>query len=180
MKQYFINVINLFLVCFIIEIIHTLVANIPNREANFTGINVWLFFVFFMIYHCLKFLKITAEKFFIYFFICFFPLSIINRYFTIFDLIEPSFYGFENVLYKSYITDKYDAKEFLFWQTGVSSNFNYLLNSNNKLISFFTIPPVALLECVIKAIFPNLYLVLLIQLLFVFMKKSIINWSKKK
>lgn len=178
-KKYLINIVNLLLVCFIIEIIFTLISKIPNKESNFTGIGIWLIFIVVIVYRTMKLLKIDLEKFLIYFSICFLPLFIISRYFTIFDFIEPRFYGFNKKLYSFLpIGPNYYSRQFLFWQTGVSSGFKFELNNSNLLITFFTVYPIAIFECLLKAIFPNLYIVLLVQLPVMFIKKNIILQAK--
>ena len=178
-KLYFINVLNLFLISFIIQILLTLIAKYPNENSDFTGINIWLIFIIFLIYQTAKLTKTDLEKFLIYFFICAIPLFIISHYFTIFDFVEPKFYGFNKNLYSFLPANSdYDVKKFIFWQTGVSSNFNFELNNSNNIITFFTVPPIAIFECLLKAIFPNLYIIALVQLPIIFIKKNIIIWAK--
>lgn len=100
-------------------------------------------------------------------------------YFTIFDIIEPSYYGHNKTLYKTNILSKVLGKEFLFRQTGECSGYNYGLNTSSKFIVFFTFPPKALFECAIKAVFPDLFILLIFQFPFLFFKRAIINWSNK-
>lgn len=169
------------MICLIIQILFTIVFNYPNENADFTGINIWLIFVVILTYFIGKSLKTDFGKFIIYFFLCLIPLFIISRYFTLFDFVEPKYYGFNSLLYNYLPTEiNYDIREFLFWQTGVSSGFNYEENKSNFIITFFTVPPIALFECLIKSIFPNLYIILLIQLPFVLIKKNILNWKAEK
>ena len=147
------------MVSFIIQIFCTILASTYNENPDFTGINIWLIFTIIIIYQILKKTRTNIEPFLMYFFICFIPTFIINYYFTIFDFFEPNFYGFNQKLYSfSPANSNYDVKNFLFWQTGKSSGYNFDSNLSNKIITFFTVPPVALFECLIKAIFPNLYI----------------------
>ncbi|WP_055445523.1 hypothetical protein [Lacinutrix himadriensis] len=181
LKLYLFNIINLLLVCFIIQLLFTIVFNSPNDNADFTGINIWLILVLILTYVICKSLKNSTEKFLLYFVVCLLPLFIVSRYYTLFDFVNPEYYGFDNVLY-DYLPSEldFDIRKFIFWQTGVSSGFNYSIESTNFLVTFFTVPPVALFECLIKAIFPNIFIVLLLQLPIVLVKKNIIDWKKEQ
>jgi len=178
LKLYFVNVLNLLLICFLIQLIVTLFFNYPNDNADFSGINIWSIFVFILIYKLGKLLKNDSGKFILGFLLCAIPLFIISRYFTIFDFIEPNYYGFNNVLF-DFIPAGFDVKKFMFWQTGIAGGYNYKLYNSNYLIAFFTIPPIAFLECLMKAIFPNLYIALLIQLPIILIKRKILDWKAK-
>jgi hypothetical protein len=178
LRLYFINILNLLLICFLIQSILTLFFNYPNENADFSGINIWLLFVVFLIYKLGKILKTDSGKFLIGFFLCFILLFIVSRYFTIFDFIEPNYYGYKTKLFNFMPLD-YDVKKFMFWQTGIASGYNYEQYKSNYIITFFTIPPIALFECLIKAIFPNLYILILIQLPIILLKRKVLNWKSE-
>jgi hypothetical protein len=177
---YFVNVLNLLLICFLAEIIFTITGNYPNENADFSGINIWLIFLIYGIYQLGKFLKNDAVIFLRNFFICFILLFIISRYFTIFDFFYPKYYGFNTFLYDFVPAELgFDMQRFMFWQTGVASGYIYEKHAANYLITFFTVPPIALFECLIKAIFPNLYIILLLQLPIILIKRKTFSWTSK-
>lgn len=177
-KLYLANVLNLICVCFIIQILFTLLFNYPNENAEYTGRDIWIIFTIYLIYRLCKSLKTNFGKFIINLLLCFIILFFVSRYFTLFDIIEPRYYGFNGLLYNYLPTDlNYDIKKFMFWQTGVASEYNYEGFNYNLLVTFFTIPPIALIECFVKAIFPNLYVLLLIQFIVSLFKKSVLSWK---
>jgi len=172
LKLYLINVFHIFIICFVYEIFFTFVLN-----ATY-GIGVWISLILFLFYKVCKILKSNLEKFILYFLVLFIPFALLNNYFDVFNLIEPRYFGADYFILYDYlpIKSKSDISEFYFWQTGVSSGFIYENNDSNFLVTFFTVPPVALFECLIKSIFPKLYVVLLLQLPYIIIKKKTINW----
>ena len=177
-KTYFVNILNLLLICFTVEIVITLLFNYPNKNAHFSGINIWSIFIFYLIYEFGKLLKNDSGKFTVRLVFSFIILFVIGRYFTIFDIIESNYYGYKTKLFDFMPVD-YDVKNFIFWQTGIASGYNYEQHTSNKLITFLTVPPIALFECLIKAIFPNLYILILIQLPIILFKRNILNWKSE-
>lgn len=189
LKIYLINVINILLICFIVQIITTIFLPPIDNNASFTGINIWFWFILFLTYKTCKYLKTDLGKFLISFFICFIILFIIEENLTIFSFLKPSYFGAShyseytpvmNILYDSFPLNFKDLKEFLFWQTGSSSGYYTDMKKSNFLISFFTIPPVALFECLIKSIFPNLFILLILQVPLLIHNRNFLSWKSKK
>lgn len=178
-KVYLLNILNLLLTSFIIEIIFTIIANSPIRDSQFTGITIWLIFTSYLIFIALKKIKTDPNKFLINFIICFIIIFIIRTHINFFNFIKPNYFGFNGHLFKYFPkTDDYDVKKFLFWQTGMCSNYNLVDFRINSLFSFFTVPPVAIFECILKSIFPNIFILSLIQIPFVILNKKSIIWAK--
>ena len=148
-RLYLINVLHLFIICFIYEIFFTFGFNgTYGRSTEFIGIGIWIFFIFFLIYKICKIIKSDFQKSILYFMSLFIPLALLNNYFNIFDLIEPRYFGADYSILYDYSPTKSlsDISEFFFWQTGVTSGFIHENNDSNFLVTFFTIPPIAILE----------------------------------
>lgn len=179
LKAYSINILNLLLVSLITEIILTIIANYPNKDSHFNGITIWLIFVFYLITSVLKKIKTHQNKFLVNFFICFIISFLIRSHINFFNFVNPNYYGFNGHLFKYFPkTDDYDVKKFLFWQTGMCSNYNLIDFRINSLRAFFVVPPVAIFECILKSIFPNIFILSLIQIPFVILNKKYIQWTK--
>jgi hypothetical protein len=179
LKAYSINILNLLLVSFIIEIIFTIIANYPNRDSQFTGIMIWLIFTFYLVIFILKKIKTHQNKFLVNFFICFIIIFLIRSHINFFNFIKPNYFGFNGNLFNYFPkTDDYDVKKFLFWQTGMCSNYNLIDFRISSLLAFFVVPPVAIIECVLKSIFPNIFILSLIQIPFMILNRRYIIWTK--
>ena len=179
LNAYSINILNLLLVSFITEIIFTIVANYPNRDSQFTGITIWLILAFYLVIIVLKKIKTHENKFFLNFFICLVIIFLIRSHINFFNFIRPNYFGFNGHLFKYFPkTEDYDVKKFLFWQTGMCSNYNLIDYRINSLLAFFIVPPVAIFKCILKSIFPNLFILFLIQTPFLILNQKYILWTK--
>ncbi|WP_290967111.1 hypothetical protein [Flavobacterium sp.] len=178
LRIYSLNILNLFLISFIIEIFFTIIANYPNKNSSFTGITFWLIFTFYLVIKILKKTKTHLNKFLVAFFISLIILFLIRNKFNIFNFIEPNYFGFNGHLFNyNFKSDNYDVKKFLFWQTGVCCNYNLVDFYVNPIFAFFTLPPIAILECLIKSIFPDIFILFLIQIPFIFLNKKYTTWT---
>lgn len=181
-KTYLINILNLLIICFLFEIIFTLTGYNRN-DSDFTGISIWSWFIVFLVYRISKHYKTSLDRFMLFFFAYGLVYMIIRSNLSIFDFIEPNYYT-RHIYFFTELTEERppfatNDSAFLFWQTGAAAGCFNPYNSSNLLITFFTISPIALFECLLKAIFPNLFILILIQLPISYFTKQVFNWSSK-
>ncbi|HRE76953.1 MAG TPA: hypothetical protein PLL09_03920 [Flavobacterium sp.] len=175
-KTYVLNVVNYVMICFIIQIILTIIVNPPNENAEFNGSTIWLFFIFFIIYKIGIVLKNDKNIFISRLLQSLVILYVTNNFYTIFNVIDSNYFGYGFMLYEK-VENPAIYKNFLFWQTGVLSGYNFYLISSNFIDKLFIVPIIGYLECLIKAIYPDLFIVLIIQIPFIIKNKKFLNWT---